>query len=131
MRPDRHFQTLAVHDPRCTHRWKQDQTASAKPRQDHAHFGHPAAIVLAVTDGVHDLEVAFQSDDDKTKLTGDHANCRQTYSLEQNADCAVDDRIAVVVIGVRKRQGDCARSCLLYTSPSPRDGLLSRMPSSA
>ena len=24
-----------------------------------------------------------------------------------------------------------ARNCLLYTSPSPRDGLLSRMPSSA
>ena len=27
--------------------------------------------------------------------------------------------------------GDEARICLLYTSPSPRDGLLSRMPSSA
>ena len=27
--------------------------------------------------------------------------------------------------------GDMSRSCLLYTSPSPRDGLLSRMPSSA
>ena len=26
---------------------------------------------------------------------------------------------------------DAANSCLLYTSPSPRDGLLSRMPSSA
>ena len=26
---------------------------------------------------------------------------------------------------------DWARACLLYTSPSPRDGLLSRMPSSA
>ena len=26
---------------------------------------------------------------------------------------------------------DLAKSCLLYTSPSPRDGLLSRMPSSA
>ena len=26
---------------------------------------------------------------------------------------------------------DFVRSCLLYTSPSPRDGLLSRMPSSA
>ena len=26
---------------------------------------------------------------------------------------------------------DLAQSCLLYTSPSPRDGLLSRMPSSA
>ena len=27
--------------------------------------------------------------------------------------------------------GDYAKACLLYTSPSPRDGLLSRMPSSA
>ena len=27
--------------------------------------------------------------------------------------------------------GDLTLSCLLYTSPSPRDGLLSRMPSSA
>ena len=27
--------------------------------------------------------------------------------------------------------GDAKKSCLLYTSPSPRDGLLSRMPSSA
>ena len=27
--------------------------------------------------------------------------------------------------------GECKKSCLLYTSPSPRDGLLSRMPSSA
>ena len=26
---------------------------------------------------------------------------------------------------------ECRSSCLLYTSPSPRDGLLSRMPSSA
>ena len=28
-------------------------------------------------------------------------------------------------------ENDGSRSCLLYTSPSPRDGLLSRMPSSA
>ena len=31
----------------------------------------------------------------------------------------------------RDQIGDTANSCLLYTSPSPRDGLLSRMPSSA
>ena len=30
-----------------------------------------------------------------------------------------------------KRETAKVRSCLLYTSPSPRDGLLSRMPSSA
>ena len=29
------------------------------------------------------------------------------------------------------RRYDGTRGCLLYTSPSPRDGLLSRMPSSA
>ena len=30
-----------------------------------------------------------------------------------------------------KKDPDFTGSCLLYTSPSPRDGLLSRMPSSA
>ena len=30
-----------------------------------------------------------------------------------------------------KRNPGCDKGCLLYTSPSPRDGLLSRMPSSA
>ena len=33
-------------------------------------------------------------------------------------------------IGISCRQA-LAENCLLYTSPSPRDGLLSRMPSSA
>src|SRR5664279_3970018 len=55
---------------------------------------------------------------------------------------------AEILIGIRRRQADVADiagaiarrnvhaaregdGCLLYTSPSPRDGLLSRMPSSA
>ena len=42
---------------------------------------------------------------------------------------------ALVVIGDGKGQVGLgygkAKDCLLYTSPSPRDGLLSRMPSSA
>ena len=40
---------------------------------------------------------------------------------------AVDDELAV---GERRNLGEMG-DCLLYTSPSPRDGLLSRMPSSA
>ena len=32
---------------------------------------------------------------------------------------------------VRKKLQNRFNGCLLYTSPSPRDGLLSRMPSSA
>ena len=34
-------------------------------------------------------------------------------------------------IFITHEHSDHIRSCLLYTSPSPRDGLLSRMPSSA
>ena len=32
---------------------------------------------------------------------------------------------------LKKELADVSGICLLYTSPSPRDGLLSRMPSSA
>ena len=46
-----------------------------------------------------------------------------------------DDHVALVK-RIRKVAGDgdfnvAIMACLLYTSPSPRDGLLSRMPSSA
>ena len=37
----------------------------------------------------------------------------------------------VDIEGVYRNEFDLIKSCLLYTSPSPRDGLLSRMPSSA
>ena len=40
---------------------------------------------------------------------------------------ALDTRVSTPVIEALEK----AWSCLLYTSPSPRDGLLSRMPSSA
>ena len=36
-----------------------------------------------------------------------------------------------LLIGALRNRGAAIASCLLYTSPSPRDGLLSRMPSSA
>ena len=37
----------------------------------------------------------------------------------------------LLVTGILARIPVTNNSCLLYTSPSPRDGLLSRMPSSA
>ena len=39
------------------------------------------------------------------------------------------EKVVVKVSGIKEL--DEVKSCLLYTSPSPRDGLLSRMPSSA
>ena len=50
------------------------------------------------------------------------------------ADRSVDQAGAChanAVLEVFLRWPAIRRSCLLYTSPSPRDGLLSRMPSSA
>ena len=46
------------------------------------------------------------------------------YSLGEYISRRIKKGASVVV-------GHDYRSCLLYTSPSPRDGLLSRMPSSA
>ena len=40
------------------------------------------------------------------------------------------DHAAVAVLVARRASGDI-KACLLYTSPSPRDATLSRMPSSA
>ena len=42
-----------------------------------------------------------------------------------------DDNLTPVFFAVSALWGMCDAICLLYTSPSPRDGLLSRMPSSA
>ena len=41
------------------------------------------------------------------------------------------DHVAIDVKNIEKVHEMITGACLLYTSPSPRDGLLSRMPSSA
>ena len=56
--------------------------------------------------------------------------------LEARPRVEAEDRSAIrlareVIASVGPGLGDRPDTCLLYTSPSPRDGLLSRMPSSA
>ena len=46
--------------------------------------------------------------------------------VHRMVEAACDD-----VAGVSESAVEMNSGCLLYTSPSPRDGLLSRMPSSA
>ena len=41
------------------------------------------------------------------------------------------NELAVLIKSKRLNADEIRKACLLYTSPSPRDGLLSRMPSSA
>ena len=64
-----------------------------------------------------------------TKLDNDHSRACQHYAANgiQNG---IDWESTMCLLRSKKvsYQQKC---CLLYTSPSPRDGLLSRMPSSA
>ena len=56
--------------------------------------------------------------------------CKVT--IEKDGKEADAKRIfAVMGLAVKCGQEITLKTCLLYTSPSPRDGLLSRMPSSA
>ena len=54
---------------------------------------------------------------------------QEEVRLSDNTSLRVKKMARVRVKGVRMTPR--TRACLLYTSPSPRDGLLSRMPSSA
>ena len=50
---------------------------------------------------------------------------------EPNAICQIGNKNDLTEPNVRATELELYEGCLLYTSPSPRDGLLSRMPSSA
>ena len=52
-------------------------------------------------------------------------------STPEDAGCQVGGLIHLVAIALMNAHIAGHIACLLYTSPSPRDGLLSRMPSSA
>ena len=64
---------------------------------------------------------------------------RPSKALIMHEDRAIQESIALAMGQERidatasafEAEGDQLSACLLYTSPSPRDGLLSRMPSSA
>ena len=51
--------------------------------------------------------------------------------LKNESDHFTNDAVQLLKFHGSYQQDNRENSCLLYTSPSPRDGLLSRMPSSA
>ena len=66
----------------------------------------------------------LKGDDNKDKKTLKSGSKKRELKLTVSR--ALSDEIEA-----RARSEASVKSCLLYTSPSPRDGLLSRMPSSA
>ena len=69
--------------------------------------------------------IASGTNEDKLKKLKDKYSERV---LTIKCDLADENQINHLV---SQAQSSCNNICLLYTSPSPRDGLLSRMPSSA
>ena len=53
------------------------------------------------------------------------------YIATRDLEVAVNAAVALERPLLVKGEPGTGKTCLLYTSPSPRDGLLSRMPSSA
>ena len=110
-------------------------------------------VAAATDDGVYKraklLEMIYKVQDEQESLVGvevflvdygikaevelsDISELLPEFSYDNFPPCA----LKVVIGGVVPGDGDTdwgtqAAICLLYTSPSPRDGLLSRMPSSA
>ena len=80
----------------------------------------PAGEVDARTANVFRLENLAALRELALRWVADHAGPADT-----------GERVAVAVTGAPGADQLVRRACLLYTSPSPRDGLLSRMPSSA
>ena len=79
-----------------------------------------------------DAEIIESAEDDLLKLEGNVII--KTDSVELWSDKALYDRSNQEISlegNVRALSKNLSMDCLLYTSPSPRDGLLSRMPSSA
>ena len=80
---------------------------------------------------LHNVQIAKQESQQDKKLGKNQLKqeiCR-LYKLLQAAKADVLSKMDQLVQSDRALDNE--RTCLLYTSPSPRDGLLSRMPSSA
>ena len=92
---------------------------------------------LLVEMGFKEIEVGFPSASDtdfnflRELIEGGHVPDDVTIQVLTQAREHLIDRTIESLDGAPNAILHLYNSCLLYTSPSPRDGLLSRMPSSA
>ena len=107
----------------------------------------PGQVIAELDPAQFELQ-AQQAQADLTRAMAEQRNAQSAYQrlrgLYENQNAAKHDldtaraasEAAEALVNVARRALDIARlnvsyTCLLYTSPSPRDATLSRMPSSA
>ena len=78
-----------------------------------------------------ELKNLEKRDDGKFEVLDVKLDNRKTKSLDPNNKKVVENKKIEIVSKSASENSISKETCLLYTSPSPRDGLLSRMPSSA
>ena len=82
-------------------------------------------ILREIETAEHDLTVKIE----KKKIEQNAVNDVYMLFAGNIANVAISSMQTIAIMD--KKQVILTKACLLYTSPSPRDGLLSRMPSSA
>ena len=75
--------------------------------------------------------VCFFNTKDHSKTKGMHLGSKRERERQIERERERDRVGEGEIEGVCAKERNLWNICLLYTSPSPRDGLLSRMPSSA
>ena len=74
-------------------------------------------------------DVTTKTDDSFSVLSSKINTLKAAFDILDAQVAAISSRTIFPIWA--EENGALATGCLLYTSPSPRDGLLSRMPSSA
>ena len=78
--------------------------------------------------GQNTIEIVDKQEGKAIQLLSERPDVIQSAKEVESTGIVDDSQSAKIAM---RDQAACYRVCLLYTSPSPRDGLLSRMPSSA
>ena len=88
-----------------------------------------AGIAESMNDFGAEIALSYQSEKLKSRVEAlaENWNC----SLLTECDVSDDSAIYETFKNIKNKWGHLDGVCLLYTSPSPRDRVLSRMPSSA
>ena len=124
-RAERMLAAFAIEDP--IKAWEQYSCVFLTSKQD-------SAIKSLVTKKAGDYAQLFFSNDPKDGYDSERERVLRLVDKIKSTQCLVLTEAFFVIareFSKRFKAAKQARRCLLYTSPSPRDGLLSRMPSSA